>query len=374
MKDIVKQQWREKYRIIYNPHFWIITCIIMALAFVYQAPASIINPRWDWLRLLATFEFKSNLVGSLFLIPFIYSAAVFWWKGILITWAVSMVILLSRIIDYSENAVSLSTNFILLLVPLLVVVILDLNRQWRKTIVKSLTEREETRKVYIDEVIKVQEKERNRVAREIHDEIIQKLWVAVNNTRKLITDELRIISPKTTSELEKNRDMIIGILEDAKKLSLDLRPGILDDLGLIPALRWQINQLNTDGSVEAQLLIEGNHREFSSEISTHLFRIVQESLNNVKRHAEATQVLVKLEFSPDIFNLIIQDNGKGFALSQIENPRDRLGIIGIQERTRLVGGVLDIQSELDKGTVISVQIKQTHLKRKPDLKTRNINN
>ena len=142
----------------------------------------------------------------------------------MITWLFSMALISSRIIDYSENIVALFTNIVLLLVPLLIVVIFDLNRQWRKTIEKSATEREETRKIFIAEVIKAQEDERNRISREIHDDIIQKLWIVVNNTRKLITEELRGITPKTAAALEKNRDAILGILEDAKKLSLDLRP------------------------------------------------------------------------------------------------------------------------------------------------------
>ena len=345
MKNFFKLHSQDASGIIDNPHFWVIIVLMIAIAVIYRAPSSIIDPRWGWLRELVTFEFKSNLVGSLFFIPFVYAAAIFWWKGILITWLFSMALISSRIVDYSENIVALFTNIVLLLVPLLIVVIFDLNRQWRKTIEKSATEREETRKIFIAEVIKAQEDERNRISREIHDDIIQKLWIVVNNTRKLITEELRGITPKTATALEKNRDAILGILEDAKKLSLDLRPGILDDLGLIPAIRWQINQLSTECSIDAKLVIEGIDREFTSEISTHLFRIVQECLNNVRRHAEATRVIVKLEFQSDTFNLVIQDNGKGFLMSQIENPGGSLGLTGIQERARLIGGILKIQSE-----------------------------
>ena len=129
----------------------------------------------------------------------------------------------------------------------------------------------------------------------------------------------------------------------------------MDDLGLIPAIRWQINQLSSECSIDAKLVIEGIDREFSSEVSTHLFRIVQECLSNIRRHAEATRVIVKLEFQSDDFNLTIQDNGKGFLMSQIENPRGSLGITGIQERARLIGGILKIQSEIGQGATVSVK-------------------
>jgi signal transduction histidine kinase len=356
MKNLVEKRWRERNRLFNNPHFWAIVCIMIAVGIIYRAPVSIIDPRWSWLRELAIFEFKTNLVGSLFFIPFIYAAAVFWWRGILVTWLGSMAIVSPRIVDYSESTIALFTNIVLLLVPLLLVIILDLNRQWRKTIEKSSIEREETRKAYIAEVIKAQEDERNRISREIHDDIIQKLWIVANNTRKLVSEELRMAMPETAESLEKNRDEILGVLQDAKKLSLDLRPGILDDLGLIPAIRWQINQLNNECSLEAKLDIDGAVREFPSEVSTHLFRIIQESLNNIRRHAEATQAIVKLEFHPDTFNLTIQDNGRGFSLAQIENPKDRLGLTGIQERARLIGGLLKIQSEPAMGATISIQL------------------
>lgn len=356
MQRLVEKQWQERNNLFHNPHFWAIVCIMIAIGVIYQAPISIIDPRWCWLRELAMFELKSHLIGSLFFVPFIYAAVIFWWKGILATWLGSVAIISPRIVDYSSSEITIFTNIILLMVPLLLVIIIGFNRQWRKTVERASIEREEIRKAYIAEVIKAQEAERNHISREIHDDIIQKIWIVANNTRKLITEELRATMPKTAESLEKNREDILGILEDAKKLSLELRPGILDDLGLISAIRWQINQLNSEGSLEAKLKVNGTVREFPSEVSTHLFRIIQESLNNIRRHAEATQVIVKLEFQPDMFNLIIQDNGKGFSLVKIENPKDRLGLTGIQERTRLIGGLLKIQSEPGMGATISIQL------------------
>jgi signal transduction histidine kinase len=356
MMSFIESLWHRNNRILWNPHFWAIVFIMAGITVIYWAPINIIDPRWGWLRELATFEFINNLTGSLFLIPFIYAAVVFWWKGILVVWLVAMVIMAPQIIEYSENAAALFTNIILLLVPLIIVVMVDLNRKWRNTIEKSLAEREETRKVYVAEVIKVQEEERNRISREIHDDIIQRLWVMVNNTRKLITEDLRTVAPKTVVALEKNRDEALSILEYAKKMSIDLRPGILDDLGLIPAIRWQINQMSSEYLIENQLVIEGPAFDFNPEVSTHIFRIVQECLRNVLRHAKASQVIVKLEFHPPAFNLIIQDNGKGFLLSDIESPKDRLGITGMQERARLINGILNIKSEVDMGTTVSLRI------------------
>lgn len=356
MRQFLTTCWKGKAELIRNPHFWAIIGIIIALNIIYNAPTSITGPKGDWVWYLTIFEFKSNVAGSLFVIPFVYAAIIFWWRGILITWLFSMVLILPRVRDLSEDMSAFVANVVYLCIPLLIVLILDYQRKWRDSVNKSAVESEKERQAYIAQIIKVQEDERKRISREIHDDTVQRLWIVTNSIKSLITDKLRNTAPQVVSELETVKDTISSISTDVKRLSLDLRPGILDDLGLVPAIRWQVDQLSSEGLTEAKIVVHGNHRQLAPEITTHLFRIVQEALNNIRQHAEATQVIVTLDFNLEDTQITIRDNGKGFEHRDTKDisKLNRLGLLGIQERVRLIGGILKIESKPGKGTTVTV--------------------
>lgn len=347
-------------RIIRNPSFWVIVFIFLGLTAIYYSYTSVfsfINPRWEWLWNLTIFEFKNNLHGSLFFIVFIYAAIVFWWRGILITWLFSLAVILPRIwyMSFSDKH-SLIANILFLLIPLLVVLILNLLKIWRETVNRAAKQREEEHRIYIAEIIKVQEDERKRISREIHDDTTQRLWILANTTQNLITEELSSVFPDTVLKLQKIKDEILQISGDAKRLSLALRPGILDDLGLVPAIRWQVDQLNNVGNIESKILVRGIQQQIGQEASNHVFRIVQEALNNIKRHSGATIVKVILAFNSKSLKITIWDNGRGFTPKDIKIAEaNKLGFIGIQERVRLLDGILKIRSRPGKGTNLTIE-------------------
>jgi signal transduction histidine kinase len=352
---------KRNLRLINNPSFWIIIFTYGVLMSLYYADTGVFtfnNPRWEWLWNLTIFEFKNNIHGSLFIILFVYAAAVFGWRGLLITWVFSMALIMPRIYYMTPDTTSLVANIVFLLIPLLAVLVWNLQRIWRDAVREAAAQREEEHQAYIAQIIKAQESERKRISREIHDDTTQRLWILANSMRNLIPKQLREIAPQTASKLEAIQGEILQISGDAKRLSLALRPGILDDLGLVPAIRWQIDQLNNNGSAaQAKIIVEGTERQLSHDSSTHLFRIAQEAVNNAKRHSEATNVVVTLAFDASMVKMSIRDNGKGFSVSNINKlPKEnKLGIIGIQERARLLGGDLKIRSRRDKGTTISVE-------------------
>ena len=161
-----------------------------------------------------------------------------------------------------------------------------------------------------------------------------------------------------TASLEKIKDQVVQISNDAKRMSLALRPGILDNLGLIPALRYLVDQLDSEGNIRVEILIEGNQRPLSNEANTHLYRITQEAfLNNIRRHSQSTQASVSIFFEDAAIRLEIWDNGKGFSVNDINklSIENKLGIIGIQERTRLLGGALKIGNHSGEGTTLTVE-------------------
>jgi len=362
MNYLARISLRGKSQIISNPHFWILVSIMLGLTFLYYSDVLIYDvpgQGWEWFWHLVVFEFNNDLHGSLFCIPLIYSALVFWWRGILITWLCSMAIILPRIIYYSPDVNSLVTNIFLLLIPLLVVSIITLQIKWRESEKKAAIEIEKERQAYIARIFKSQEDERKRISREVHDDTTQRLWIVANEVQKLAVERIRNVNPQAASELETIKDTMLNIAEDTKRLSLALRPGILDDLGLVPAIRWLVDQLERNGSVQAKVLVTGQPRQLDQDINNHLFRISQEALNNIRRHADATEVNVTLAFNKETVKMVIQDNGKGFSLKDIDSfpHQERLGIIGIQERARLLGSTLHIDSKPNKGTTISVEFR-----------------
>jgi signal transduction histidine kinase len=347
---------------IINPTFWGILFIILALTFIYYSHIlfiSLTDPRWEWLWYLIIFEYKYDINCSLFFIPFVYAAIIFRWKVTLAIWLFSIGLILPRLLYITPNIGAFVTNIVFLVIPLLVVVIIALLEKWKETEEASAKEREEERQGYLAQIIKTQEEERTRISREIHDDTTQRLWILANRTQKLLTDELRTSMPKMVTELEDVKKTLLDISEDTRRLSIALRPGILDNLGLVSAIRWLIDQLINGKSIEAKVFLEDPPRQLTRELSTQLFRIAQEALNNVRRHAEATQINVKFKFNSDTVKMTIQDNGKGFPFKDIQRlyKQNKLGLLGIRERVRLLDGNLKINSRPNKGTSLSVEFK-----------------
>ena len=144
-----------------------------------------------------------------------------------------------------------------------------------------------------------------------------------------------------------------------RRLCYELRPDVLDNLGLIPALEWLTSELRNDRKIRGRIEVIGNERRLSGETELALFRIAQEALNNVKRHSQATEAVVKVQFTRKKFRMSVADNGKGFDLPESPDDfaqRGKLGLIGIKERVRLLNGTLSVVSHKGKGTTLSVEV------------------
>jgi signal transduction histidine kinase len=218
-------------------------------------------------------------------------------------------------------------------------------------------------------LITAQEDERKRVARELHDELGQALGglaFKIGAVSSLVETDL----PRANQELEHTRDLIQETTEQMYDLILALRPSVLDDLGLAPALRAHANRLLEGTGIAFSLESHGTAARLSSEVETALYRIFQEALTNIVRHAFASRVEVRLYYKDRIFEGEIIDDGRGFDLESIKKngcePRG-LGLLGMQERISLVGGRLEIHSRPEKGTRILILIpleevgcEQTH--------------
>ncbi len=205
-------------------------------------------------------------------------------------------------------------------------------------------------------VLNAQEEERRRLARELHDQTSQALSIMLVG----IDTGLKEMPPRISEghqQLLFLKKVATQTLEELRALSRSLHPTVLDDLGLLPAVRWYARNTLEKAGVKVRIETSGLEERLPPEIETAVFRIVQESLSNVLRHAEAHEVNVSLSKGNGRLLLKVEDDGKGFDVGKIRTSKSRnLGLIGMEERATLLGGRFNIFSSEGEGTKISVEI------------------
>ncbi len=197
--------------------------------------------------------------------------------------------------------------------------------------------------------------ERNRIAREIHDTIAQNMAATILQLETADTLLERNSNPeKVRATIQRALDMTRANLEEARRSVMDLRAAPLEGKTLPDALRHLLDEPDLQTSLETQCDIMGSGPPLPTRISTGLYRIAQEAINNVKQHADAKNLRVELRLVPDRVQLVIEDDGNGFRTYNI--PNGHYGLIGMKERTKLLGGKINISSTANIGTIIEVMI------------------
>lgn len=214
---------------------------------------------------------------------------------------------------------------------------------------------QESMHYYVQQVTRAQEEERRRISRELHDDTSSSLLLLLRDFDALTTGDRVKLPPSVEKELEKLRDRAEEILEQIRRYAQDLRPRILDDMGLVAALEWMGENLEKDDGIATAVHVSGDEEDLSAEEKLLLFRIAQEAINNVRRHARASEAYIELSIGEHTVNMVIEDNGRGFvAPGKVEDTTymEKLGIIGMYERADLLGGTLTIQSSPREGTSV----------------------
>jgi len=206
----------------------------------------------------------------------------------------------------------------------------------------------------------VREEERLNIAREIHDELGQHLTVLKMNFSFLETSIIETDN-RFKPDLDKIANLINDMMKAVRKISHELRPGLLDALGLIAALEWHCKDFEKKTGIRTSFITEFPDGELPDKIRTGLFRIFQESLTNVARHAEAKRVDASLNLQDKELVMLIEDDGKGFNTTS-EYHHNTLGILGMKERAIMMGGTYTIQSSPGKGTIIEVIVPFSNIK------------
>ena len=206
---------------------------------------------------------------------------------------------------------------------------------------------------FTEHLHEVREEERSAIAQELHDELGQAL-TALRMDTQWIEKHVAVGNTEITDKAKKMMQLIDTTLSAVRRLSSELRPGILDDLGLIPAMDWYCNDFQTRYGLNCTLVHTGSDF-FDKRSATALYRILQESLTNVARHAHATEVRVSIHNNHGQVSLEISDNGKGISLEEISSP-NTFGITGMRHRISSLNGTMDIHGSSGKGTSISITL------------------
>jgi signal transduction histidine kinase len=200
----------------------------------------------------------------------------------------------------------------------------------------------------------IQEEERTRIAREVHDELGQEL-TGVKLELALLRDQLSESHPLLLGRAESIGKLVDKTMQSVRKIATELRPAALDQLGLIPAIEWQAHEFLSRTGIQCRLNIYLRSVALSADRSTGVFRIFQEILTNVARHAHATHVDINMREHAGHLLLEVTDNGRGITEEEVSGSKS-LGILGMRERALLLGGEMVIQRHEDKGTIVRVRI------------------
>lgn len=208
-------------------------------------------------------------------------------------------------------------------------------------------------------IIKAQEEERQRVARDIHDgpaQLMSNVVLKAEICERMIDVDLE----KARQELQSLKKIVRDSLQDVRKIIYNLRPMSLDDLGLVPTLQRYIMTFQEDTGISVSFKTKGTCEDIKPLISLTVFRIVQESVNNIRKHAEANSVIINMEFLERELRLYIFDDGKGFDTEKLKVQSDDIssgfGLFSMRERIDLLGGEMKISSEPGKGTRLNIII------------------
>lgn len=361
MSALVKDRSQETKEVVRNRHFWAIACVMAALILFYNASYLGTASWFPWFKKASTGQDIYLFMQSfLFLIPILYASAVFRLRGTLVTWLLFMVATLPRALYESPDVESLLRVVLVALVALVValLIVLEHNRGQKEKEASKPTETGQWN--YVGRILEAQEYERQHAARELHDNTTQALLVIANRAHALETGDYGALPAEARKQTEQIMVMILHAIEDVRRLSCDLRPSILDDIGLLPALRWLGERLTQESGIGVEVIVNGMEHRLPPEAEVLVFRVAQEALSNVGQHSRATMAIVTLDFAASSLKMTVHDNGKGFCLPERMNDFAAAGKLGLglmQQRAKLLDGTFGIRSEPGKGTTVTVEAR-----------------
>jgi signal transduction histidine kinase len=323
---------------IRDRRFWLVQGLVVLIAVFHEGA--------DATSFLSRFGIPDFATVALFLVPIVYAALNFGLTGSLATAAWVTLISLPDffIINVGEHHASDALQIAIVdAVAVFVGYRIERERlaRFRAEAASEAHRAAEARiRLYAARILHAQEDERRRLAQELHDQPLQ--------------DLIHLVRRLDAGALEGAREVATQVVEELRQISRGLRPPTLDDLGLTAALRKLVADFGARTGISAGYRVEGKSRRLPPDLELGLFRIAQEALNNVSRHAAADRVTVRARFSGEEVRITVTDDGAGFTPGQA--AESSLGIAGMSERAALLGGRLEVVSAAGKGTTIRALI------------------
>jgi len=238
-----------------------------------------------------------------------------------------------------------------------------LEKQWlvmeNAQLLKGMTKQREDLQRLSTQLINAQEAERKRISQELHDEMGQALTAMSINLSVIKREMPPQLTPMIGERLEETALLADQTLEQVRELALNLRPSMLDDLGLLPTLRWYVGRYAKRVRLKVKLEAVDIEERLPREMETVLYRMVQEALTNIAKHAQANRVHIRLKRKGFTVSVLIEDNGRGFDTDEVaarERSERGAGLLGMRERVSNLGGSLSIQSRPGQGTQLSAEL------------------
>ena len=225
-------------------------------------------------------------------------------------------------------------------------------------LLQRLSEGEQRLRLISKGVLRVQEAERGRIARELHDGVGQSL-TALKMQIELMEQSASTEDSALARRLAELKEIADRSLQDVRQISQLLRPQMLDDLGLVPTLRWLARSIRQRTGVEVDLRVDGIDDRLEADLETLVYRVAQEALTNVAKHARAKAARVEVRRDPGKLSMIVKDNGVGFDVAQVFGGQEHergFGLHGMRDRVQLFGGCIEVRSSPANGTVIEIEI------------------
>lgn len=350
-----------RLRALRQIHYLVVLVMSIALLLVYYGFRSALPTEagsfWNGFYRYFLFEYRYDLLGLLILLPALYSMVTLGWRRSLIIVAVLLAAIAPYVVGFASSLVELVINFSVLILPIALAVGAEMQLISNTKEQLARQEKERQRAEVIRQLMWAQEEERKRISQELHDGVAQTLLATAAVAHNLL-DGGAVLEGATRAGLEMVKANSLDMVAEVRAMCLDLRPSILDILGLVSAIRWLAGNLREEAAVEVELSLIGEAGEFGPDESLALFRLVQEALNNVKKHARALSVRITLRFDDGLTTITVEDDGRGFENNDLSVfvSQGRLGLLGMEERARAIGGSLQVRSGKGLGTCVTVSV------------------
>jgi len=346
-----------------GPRLFVVSFLLLSAAMFYY----VILDHWGLLSDVFFFELRNRIHGLFYVGAIAYASVFFSWRGYMLVWSVAFLVNLPRTLYFSLSTESLVSNLAFWSLPLLAGAIIALEKQWRSRQRSAFADRQRERELYLSRILVAQEEERRRIAIELHDEPLQDL-VALAYAAEAAVAELPEAATQSREKVVWIRDQCVRISRELRRISYDLRPSILDELGLVPALRWLVDRTTDETPVTVAFVVDEQTEKMERverQVESGVFRVVQEALNNIRRHSGATRADVTLHLTSEALVVEVSDNGHGFQTDKSVirlASEGHLGILGMRERASALGGSLVVRSSPSSGTVITMSIPVSMLR------------